>query len=196
MKGEENSIRTCTKSMHLFPSKGFHKPVFLWLNGIPFCGHSCPFLLFQTFHTKASPFVKQFSSFLLLMCSYFSILNAYFSPKRSPFWPLCYSPKKYLCRLTHTCTDPFRVMFVADGPDSTTFEADLYSTVVTVVTYLIPVRTTIENLWEPPSFIHRSLLKKFISKHFCTFFFAQFFLFVTWWLSLQFRHVAQLRIFL
>lgn len=41
-------------------------------------------------------------------------------------------------KLSHTCTDPFRVMFVTDS-SSPTFHFDLYSTVVTVFTYVLPV---------------------------------------------------------
>ena len=41
-------------------------------------------------------------------------------------------------KLSHTCTDPFRVMFVTDT-QSPQFEFDLYSTVVTVFTYVLPI---------------------------------------------------------
>jgi len=41
-------------------------------------------------------------------------------------------------KLSHTCTDPFRIMFVADTT-SQNFTYDLYSTVVTVFTYVLPV---------------------------------------------------------
>jgi uncharacterized membrane protein len=41
-------------------------------------------------------------------------------------------------KLSHTCTDPFRVMFVTNT-DSPTFHFDLYSTVVTVFTYVLPI---------------------------------------------------------
>jgi len=41
-------------------------------------------------------------------------------------------------KLSHTCIDPFRVMHVTDT-QSETFEFDLYSTVVTVFTYVLPI---------------------------------------------------------
>lgn len=41
-------------------------------------------------------------------------------------------------KLSHTCTDPFRVMFVTDSA-SPSFHFDLYSTIVTVFTYVLPV---------------------------------------------------------
>lgn len=50
----------------------------------------------------------------------------------APFFMLSYE------KLAHTCTDPFRVMFVLDT-SSSTFKADLYSTVITVFTYVLPV---------------------------------------------------------
>jgi hypothetical protein len=40
--------------------------------------------------------------------------------------------------LAHTCTDPFRIMFVTET-ESPNFKFDLYSTVVTVFTYVLPV---------------------------------------------------------
>lgn len=40
--------------------------------------------------------------------------------------------------LAHTCTDPFRIMFVTET-ESPNFKFDLYSTVVTVFTYVFPV---------------------------------------------------------
>lgn len=42
-------------------------------------------------------------------------------------------------KLSHTCTDPFRVMFVTDTQDPKQFTFDLYSTVVTVFTYVLPI---------------------------------------------------------
>ena len=50
----------------------------------------------------------------------------------APFFLLPYD------KLSHTCTDPFRVMFVLDT-ESDKFTADLYSTLVTVFTYVLPV---------------------------------------------------------
>jgi len=41
-------------------------------------------------------------------------------------------------KLSHTCTDPFRFMFVLET-ESMTFEYDLYSTIVTVFTYILPI---------------------------------------------------------
>jgi len=41
-------------------------------------------------------------------------------------------------KLSHTCTDPFRVMFVADTTQAN-FKYSLYSTVVTVFTYVLPI---------------------------------------------------------
>ena len=49
-----------------------------------------------------------------------------------PFFLLPYE------KLSHTCTDPFRVMFILET-DSPKFTADLYSTLVTVFTYVLPV---------------------------------------------------------
>ena len=46
-------------------------------------------------------------------------------------------------RLAHTCTDPFRVMNITDF-ESEKFTTNLYSTVVTVFTYILPVRIDIE----------------------------------------------------
>lgn len=45
---------------------------------------------------------------------------------------------KYEKLVGHTCTDPFRVMFVTDT-ESHEFKFNLYSTVVTVFTYVLPV---------------------------------------------------------
>lgn len=41
-------------------------------------------------------------------------------------------------KLSHTCTDPFRIMFVTDT-ESSMFHFDLYSTIVTVFTYVLPI---------------------------------------------------------
>jgi hypothetical protein len=53
----------------------------------------------------------------------------------SPFFLIPYD------KLAHTCTDPFRVMDVTDV-DSDKFVANLYSTVVTVFTYVLPVSSS------------------------------------------------------
>ena len=51
-------------------------------------------------------------------------------------------------RLAHTCTDPFRVMNITDF-ESEKFTTNLYSTVVTVFTYILPVRIDIELVSQP-----------------------------------------------
>ena len=50
----------------------------------------------------------------------------------APFFLLPYD------KLSHTCTDPFRVMHVLET-DSEKFTLDLYSTFITVFTYVLPV---------------------------------------------------------
>jgi hypothetical protein len=45
-------------------------------------------------------------------------------------------------KLGHTCTDPFRVMEVTDV-ESDKFTSNLYSTVITVFTYVLPVRSKV-----------------------------------------------------
>ena len=51
-------------------------------------------------------------------------------------------------KLAHTCTDPFKIMDVTDI-ESENFSSNIYSTIVTVFTYVLPVSPCYFPEWIP-----------------------------------------------